>query len=177
VFTGDGGDWSQSAKLADDDGDSGDRFGDSAALSSDGTTALVGASEDEDPNGTEAGSAYVFTGDGDEWSQSAKFAAEDGAGGDFFGWSVALSSDGTTALIGAVFDDDPNGGDAGSAYVFTGDGGEWGQSAKLAADDGDSGDWFGWSVALSSDGTTALVGAKTDEDPNGAEAGSAYVFE
>jgi len=51
------------------------------------------------------------------------------------------------------------------------------QQAKLAADDGDNGDRFGNSVALSSDGATALIGAKLDEDPNGDDAGSAYVFQ
>ncbi|PSQ01346.1 hypothetical protein BRC92_10870 [Halobacteriales archaeon QS_4_69_31] len=51
------------------------------------------------------------------------------------------------------------------------------QQRTFADDDGDGEDRFGWSVALSSDGTSALVGANTDEDPNGAEAGSAYVFE
>jgi hypothetical protein len=177
VFTRDGGEWSQEAKLVADDGDSGDAFGNSVVLSSDGTTALVGAFIDEDPNGGDAGSVYVFTRDGGEWSQSAELAAEDGDDTNRFGNSVALSDDGTTALLGALTDEDPNGTEAGSAYVFTRDGGEWSQSAKLAADDGDSGDWFGWSVALSSDGTTALVGALRDEDPNGAEAGSAYVFE
>ncbi|WP_277543063.1 FG-GAP repeat protein, partial [Haloarcula laminariae] len=51
------------------------------------------------------------------------------------------------------------------------------QQAKIAADDGDSDDDFGASVALSSYGSTALIGAAGDEDPNGDEAGSAYVFE
>ncbi|WP_277543763.1 FG-GAP repeat protein, partial [Haloarcula laminariae] len=51
------------------------------------------------------------------------------------------------------------------------------QQAKIAADDGDSDDDFGASVALSSDSPTALIGASNDEDPNGDQAGSAYVFE
>jgi hypothetical protein len=50
------------------------------------------------------------------------------------------------------------------------------QEAKLAADDGDSDDEFSCSVALSGDGSTALVGTWSDEDPNGDLAGSAYVF-
>jgi len=49
------------------------------------------------------------------------------------------------------------------------------QTAKLSA--GDSKDDFGDSVAVSGDGSTALVGAQDDEDPNGEDAGSAYVFE
>jgi len=53
---------------------------------------------------------------------------------------------------------------------------EWSQRAKLVADDGDDSDEFGESVAVSGEGTTALIGAEGDEDPNGDEAGSAYVF-
>jgi hypothetical protein len=48
------------------------------------------------------------------------------------------------------------------------------QQAKLLADDGDSDDNFGSSVALAGD--TALVGAQGDEDPNGEAAGAAYVY-
>lgn len=95
-----------------------------------------------------------------------------GDGGDHFGFSVAL--DGDTALVGAHFDEHPNSSGAGSAYVFTRSGSRWTQQAKLAPEDGDDGDHFGWAVAL--DGDTALVGARDDEHPNGFAAGSAYVF-
>jgi len=36
---------------------------------------------------------------------------------------------------------------------------------------------FGGEIAVSGDGTTAIIGARNDEDPNGEEAGSAYVYE
>jgi hypothetical protein len=187
VFTDDGG-WSQQAKLAADDGDGDDQFGFSVAISSDGTTAIIGANNDEDPNGsgedwyTGAGAAYVFEQSDGTWSQGAKLAADDGDAEDTFGESVALSDDGTTALVGARFDEDPNGYEAGSAYVFEASSDTWSQRAKLAADDGDEGDEFGNSVSVSADGTTALVGTWDDEDPNGevefgSGAGSAYVFD
>lgn len=166
----------QQAKLAAHDGDPADRFGDSVAVSDDGTTVLVGASEDGDPNGERAGSAYVFERSNETWSPQAKLTAEDGDTRDYFGDAVAVSSDGTTALVGAATDEDPNGERAGSAYVFERSNGEWHQRAKLIPDDGDGDDYFGVSVTISSDGTTALVGAQSDEDPNGDYAGSAYVF-
>ncbi len=183
VFVRTDGDWSQQTKLAADDGDHEDTFGGAVTLSGDGTTALVGADNDEDPNGkaddpfTGAGSAYVFARANGDWSQQAKLAADDGNRNDNFGSSVALSGDGTTALLGAWHDMDPNGENGGSAYVFSWGDGDWSQQAKLAADDGDSLDGFGWSVALSNDGTTALLGAATDEDPNDEDAGSSYVFQ
>jgi hypothetical protein len=163
--------WIQAAKLVADDGDPGDAFGYSVAV--DGSTAVVGAFRDEDPNGDEAGSAYVFQRDDYSWAQSRKLVADDGNSGDRFGYSVAV--DGSTAVVGAPEDEDPNGDDAGLAYVFQRQGGSWTQTRKLAPDDGDSGDRFGDSVAVS--GSTAVVGAGDDQNPNGERAGSAYVFQ
>jgi hypothetical protein len=176
VFARSNGEWSQQQKLAAADGDDKDRFGYSVALSADGTTALIGATVDEDPNGRRAGSVYVFARSNGEWSQQQKLAASDGDRSDEFGSSVALSADGTTAVIGAFLDEDPNGNQAGSAYIFARSSGGWSQQQKLAANDGDSDDEFGESIALSDDGATALIGASDDEDPNGRRAGSVYVF-
>jgi len=174
VFEATEGSWSQQAKLTADDRDSDDAFGSSVAVSSDGSTAVIGAMDDEDPNGEGAGSAYVFAATDGSWSQQAKLTADDGDGGDEFGWSAAVSSDGTTAIVGAQSNEDSGG--EGSAYVFAAADGSWSQQAKLTADDGDSGDQFGRSVTMSGDGTTALVGANLDGDPNGQYAGSVYVF-
>ncbi len=91
-----------------------DDFGFSVALS--GDTAVVGARFDDTPAGANAGSAYVFTGSGTVWTQQQKPIASDGATGDQFGYSVALSGD--TAVVGSYLDDTPAGTDAGSAYVF-----------------------------------------------------------
>ncbi|WP_277543289.1 hypothetical protein [Haloarcula laminariae] len=176
VFDSSGSSWTQQAKLAADDGNIYDNFGVSVTLSSDGTTALIGACWDEDPNGNTAGSAYVFDSSDGSWTQQAKLAADDSESPDSFGWSVSLSGDGSTALIGAPVDEDSNGNTAGPAYVFGRSGGWWSQQVKLTPDDGDSDDSFGGSVTLSSDGSTALIGASGDEDPNGDNAGSAYVF-
>ena len=167
VFTRESGVWSQSAKLTASDGAAGDRFGESVAV--DGDTAVVGAYLDDD-NGSDSGSAYVFTRESGVWSQSTKLTPSDGAAGDGFGVSVAV--DGDTAVVGAVYDDD-NGSDSGSAYVFTRESGVWSQSAKLTASDGAWEDWFGRSVAV--DGDTAVAGAVYDDD-NGSSSGSAYVF-
>jgi hypothetical protein len=177
----DDGTWTQQAKLTADDGDNRDGFGKAVALSDDGTTALVGAYRDEDPNGREAGSAYVFADDGSgTWTQQNKLAASDGASNDRFGSDLSLSGDGSVALVGAPLDDNTNGIFAGSAYIFTADvTGTLTQEDKLvaaAAGNGDDRDGFGSSVSLSNDGTTALIGADSDEDPNGRIAGSAYVF-
>ncbi|PSQ58845.1 MAG: PKD domain-containing protein [Halobacteriales archaeon SW_9_67_25] len=175
--------WEQQATLTPESASEGDLFG--TALSAAGDTVVVGAAGTAEPNGDQAGAAYVFErdregrgGDGDGsdgdgvWSQTAKLVPDDGDDGDLFGTAVALDSD--TALVPAVGDEDPNGTDAGSAYVFERDGEDWTQTAKLIADDGTEGDSFGWSVALE-DGT-ALVGARRTDEPNGEDGGAAYLF-
>ena len=170
--------WSSSssptATLTNSAGAAGDEFGYSVALSADGTTALVGAYGVS----SATGAAYVFhvSGQG-SWATSAAPMAtltnSAGAAGDEFGVSVALSADGTTALVGAP--------DVtsliGAAYVFHVPGeGSWATAgaptATLTNSAGASNDHFGVSVALSADGTTALVGAVDVSSLIGA----AYVF-
>ena len=169
VFERSAGSWSQQAKLTGTEGNASAAFGNSVAL--EGDTALVGARGD-DSNATGAGSAYVFERSGGNWSQQTKLTADDGDTGDQFGSDVAL--DGPRAIFGAQFGD-PSGSASGCAYIFEQSDGSWSQRAKLSADDGDANDFFGASVELSGD--TAIVGSAVDEDPNGTEAGSAYVFD
>ncbi|MDM8541923.1 choice-of-anchor D domain-containing protein [Desulfococcaceae bacterium HSG9] len=110
----------------------------------------------------------------DPWIQTVKLTASDAAFSDWFGISVAVSGD--IAVVGAYWDDD-DGAKSGSAYVFerdTGGPGNWGQTAKLTADDAAADDRFGCSVAISGD--TAVVGASGNDDA-GSYSGSAYVFE
>ena len=154
----------QIAKLLANDGAAGDEFGWSVAIS--GTTAIVGAWQDDD-NGSDSGSAYLF--DTTTGRQIFKLLPNDGEPGDRLGVSVAIS--GTTAIVGAYLDDD-NGIQSGSAYLFDITTGL--QIAKLLRNDGEPGDRFGVSVAIS--GTTAIVGARGDDD-NGSDSGSAYLFD
>jgi FG-GAP repeat/Lectin C-type domain len=154
----------QIAKLLPSDGAPNDWFGYSVAI--DGTTAIVGASRDNEDIGAGSGSAYLF--DTTTGVQIAKLLPSDGAVYDSFGFSVAI--DGTIALVGAPLHSD-NGTSSGSAYLFDTTTGA--QIAKLLPSDGAAYDGFGYSVAI--DGTTALVGAYEHND-NGASSGSAYLF-
>jgi uncharacterized protein (DUF2345 family) len=113
-----------------------------------------------------AGATYPLT--VDPWIQDAKLTAFDGAAGDRFGYSVAISGD--TVVIGAYGDD----GYKGSAYVFVKPGSGWAtatETAKLTASDGEASNRFAWSVAISGD--TVVIGAYCDDSWRG----SAYVFE
>ncbi|CAK0890182.1 unnamed protein product, partial [Prorocentrum cordatum] len=152
-------------KLAAEDGQSGEEFGKSVAISSDGSRVVVGASGFGFP-----GSAHVF--DGHTGARLNKFVAADGATNDQFGHSVSVSSDGSRIAVGA-----PNGdgvvSSSGSAYVF--DGATGARLLKIVATDGAVADRFGNSVSMSSDGSRMVVGAHSDDDV-GSSSGSAYVF-
>jgi hypothetical protein len=158
--------WGQQAELTASNGASRDEFGTSVALSSDGSTALIGAPYAHYYNGPGAGAAYAFVRSGSTWSQQTTLFASDGAHGDSFGASVTLNSNGTSALIGA-----PTKGYSGAAYTFVRNG-TWSQQAKLTPSNGGYGDGFGASVALSSNPTVALIGAPNANNYTGA----AYVF-
>jgi hypothetical protein len=160
----------QQAKLVANDEtfvNNGSSMGVSVAISADGNTAIAGGILD---NG-DLGAAWVFTRSGSTWSQQGrKLVPSDPAPNSTdFGQSVALSADGNTALIGGEND----GGFAGAAWVFTRSGSTWTQQKKLTS--GGAANTrveFGHSVALSSDGNTALVGGP--DDNNGL--GAAWVF-
>ena len=106
--------------------------------------------------------------------QTHRFSASGGMADDRFGRFVAVTEN--TVAVGSHHDDD-RGENSGSVYVFDRNQGgpnAWRQIAKLTANDGEAGDEFGVSVAIS--GNTIVVGALRDDD--GAEnSGSAYVFE
>ena len=176
VFVWDGTNWSQQAKLLSADGIDNDLFGNAVSLSGNGNTALVGAYSDDAAVGMDAGSAYVFVRGGSTWSQQAKLVPSDAAAADNFGYAVSVSGDGNTALVGAYSDDTAAGFNAGSASVFVRSGTNWSQQAKLTAGDGAATDFFGCSVSVSGDGSTALVGAYKDDKTAGLDAGSAYLF-
>ncbi len=110
VFTRNGTVWMQQAKLLASDGAAGDKFGWSASIK--GDNALVGAYYHE----LGRGSAYMFTRNGAICPQQAKLLTSYGVAGDYFGNTVSI--DGNTVIIGAGQDDD-NGVNSGSVYVFT----------------------------------------------------------
>jgi hypothetical protein len=82
-------------------------------VSIDGDVIVVGSPLDDDA-GESTGSAHVFRYDGTHWVEEQKLIASDGAAGDLFGFSVAVS--GPVVGIGAPYD--LGGGGAGLAYVF-----------------------------------------------------------
>ena len=120
---------------------------------------MVGAASDNQY----AGAAYIHNYKPDlepPWVQIPKVTAFDGASGDGFGLSAAVA--GIQAVIGA-----PGGFDRpGAAYVYRKVGSTyWIADGKLVAPDGQEGDSFGHSVAVSGD--LLAIGAQRDDSDRG----------
>ncbi len=165
------GTWVEQQKLAPSDPEVGNRFGTSVDLSSDGKVAFVGVPK-YDGCDTNCGAVYVFVLEGSRWIEQQTLTASDAEPGDVFGSSVALSSNDNLLIVGA-----PSfpGGGGGKAYVFVRTGNTWIEQQKLTALDTESGDEFGSSVALSTDGNVGLIGAPFN-DTVGFDSGAAYVL-
>jgi hypothetical protein len=164
--------WGFRKKLLGSDVIGNDEFGFSVAIS--GNTVVVGAPHKHNFTGA----IYIFSrnqGGKNNWGQVQKRMASDDATDDEFGRSVEISGD--TLVVGASLHDDLAEG-AGAAYIFQQNQGgtnNWGEVKKLLASDGAGSDFFGSDVAIS--GNTIVVGAKSDLNTNGTQAGAIYIFE
>ena len=145
----------QGKKLAGPTG-AGEQLGHSVAISANGDIALIG---DAGPDFEQRkGAAWIFTRSGSKWTQQSELRGSEDSGS-AFGYSVALSADGDTALIGGPTADNGKG----AAWVFTRSRSSWTQRQRLTGAES-----FGFSVAISRDGQTALIGGPggNDEERN-----------
>ena len=151
------------------DKDINDYFGTSVSIDNSGNYAIVGAHGEDADGYNDAGAAYILKRIDGVWSEEVKLVASDKDIGDYFGYSVAISGDGTYAIVGAK-----NENSVGAAYVFNRVNGIWSEQQKLTAST-QTNDDFGCSVSINDDGTTIIIGAE-NEDTSGSDAGAAYVF-
>ncbi|MBC8171802.1 MAG: FG-GAP repeat protein [Anaerolineae bacterium] len=154
VFIDNGVTWVEQAKLIAThfplEGERTDNFGYQVALSGDGNTTLVFAT-DFDETGAGIGVARVYARNGASWSLQSELYKTDTVTSTPFGPFVSLSADGNTALVGL--------------YVFVRSGTTWSFQQKLLL--------FPTilaSVDLSDDGNTAIIGDVSFEF------GSAWVY-
>lgn len=152
------------------DGGGYDYFGSSVAIS--GDYAVVGASTKTVGSNSVQGTAYIFVRSGNGWTEQQQFMANDGAGFDRFGSSVAIAGD--YAVIGAHGKGINGNNSQGAAYVFKRVGSTWSQMQRLTADDGATYDEFGRSVAIVDN--HVLVGAASKSVSNASGQGAVYVF-
>jgi hypothetical protein len=102
--------------------------------------------------------------------QGSKLLGTDAVGTAFQGYSVSISADGNTAIIGGPNDSSQRG----AAWIFIRTGNNWTQQGSKLVGSGFVGNsiYQGWSVSLSADGNTAIVGGRSDSSNRGA----AWIF-
>jgi len=174
VFVEGTGGWSsmtQTAILTASDATSGELFGSFVAC--DGNTVVVGAPHATVGANSYQGEAYIFVKPAGGWTnmtETARLTSADGAGDDFFGYSVAIS--GQTVVIGA-----PQASEQvafqGKAYVYLQPDNGWQTTsnfnAELTAANAQFDAGLGASVSIS--GKTIVAGT-----PNGGGPGASYVY-
>jgi hypothetical protein len=166
LHTGSG--WQRGAELTGRGASPNAFFGTSVALASRGGTALIGG---DGNNG--GGAAWVFTRQHSRWiSQGARLTGKENSVFARFGTAVALSSAGDTALVGAGGE----GGEQGTAWIFTRSGSTWQRRKKLTGRGETPLGNFGESVALSSNGKIALIGCPQDNSSGLERVGAAWLF-
>ena len=133
-------------------------YAENVALSSDGTVVAVGDTDNDD-NGWASGHVQLYRNVDGIWTQIGQDIDGENAG-DISGASVALSSDGSVVAIGAYWNDG-NGENSGHVRLYRDVNDTWTQIGEAINGEA-AGDWSGYSVALSSDGSVVAIGAIRD---------------
>jgi uncharacterized repeat protein (TIGR03803 family) len=168
IWFRDNGAWTQQTKLPAATGMSGNAGiggGGAAAISGNGDTVILGGRLDN----SSTGAAWLYVRDGTAWSQQGDKLVGSGISvppSSGQGIGVALSNDGNTALVGGYQFNNAKG----AAWAFTRSGTVWSEQARIGPNVGNA--WAGYSVALSSDGNTAMLGARNQNST----AGGAYIY-
>lgn len=199
IFTRTGESWKQVQMIKASNGESKDGFGHQLAL--DGSTLAVAAynesSKSSGINGDQAdnaapfsGAVYIFTRQGQQWSQQAYIKASNPDAFDNFGHKLVLEADtlavsanqeaSNTTGVSKGDQDDNSAPNSGAVYVFTRAQDTWTQQAYLKPPHSTRGAFFGQSLAL--DGRTLAVGAIGDHraapslDQRAMASGAVHVF-
>jgi len=130
------------------------------SLSADGNTAVIGAPSDD----TNIGATWAFARSGNEWTQQGQKLVGPGAiSPTQQGQAVAISADGSTAVVGGPYFDRIKG----AIWVYTRSGSAWVQLQQLTGTASIQSS-LGVSVAISADGNTILAGGANDDNNKGA---------
>jgi hypothetical protein len=155
----------------------GDQSGWSVSLNSTGTIVAVGAiTNDGTVVNSNRGHVKVYQLSGNSWSQLGS-DIDGEASGDYSGWSVSLSDDGTRLAVGAIYNDGTvANSNRGHVKVYQLSGNVW---SILGSDiDGKAtGDCSGWSVSLNSTGSRIAIGAIYNDNVNGTNSGHTVIYD
>ncbi len=153
--------------------ESGDNFGVSVSLSSDGNRLAIGAIGNLGAPTNKKGKVQIYDLINGTWTQVGLDIVGKNDG-DRLGISVSLSENGIRLAAGAQKNDD-NGEDSGHVRTYELISGNWSQIGQDLNGEDIFND-FGYSVSLSGDGNRIAVGALHNDD-NGVDAGQVKIFE
>lgn len=162
------GEWRRPRKLGPTDPIGMERFG--AAVAVDDDTILVGAPTEMTEARVGGGAVSVFTVAEGDIVRHSKLVPDD----DIERFGRALAVDDDTAVVGGVLDRSTVA-NSGAAIVYRRSGERWTRETRLTPAETDRDDKFGTTVALDRD--TVVVGAPSETNANGSNAGAAYVFQ
>lgn len=165
VYERSGSTWSLAETLTYAGQDDNPSFGNSVAISPDGSTILIGSYSDDNLTSpaVEIGSAQVFSKQGSSWVPGPILRPSQPTTQTQFGIDLDLTDD--MAIIGGPVSE------SGAAWAFARHQGTWTEVWHLRASDGVAADRLGDGVGVF--GTTAVVGAPGDS----ASQGSVYLFD
>ena len=187
VFARNGTRWTQQAYLKASNSGRNDAFS-MVALSGDGNTLGVSAFDEDsadtgvgadqaDDSTEDSGAVYIFSRNGQGWTQTAYLKASNTSLYDQFGTRLFLNRDGNVLAVGAPLEDGSSSGvngdqddladEAGAVYLFQRASGEWRQVAYLKAPASEIYDEYGANVALDDEGNTVAVGVRLEDGANG----------
>jgi hypothetical protein len=149
-----------------------DYFGTSVAMNFIGDRVIVGAPYDETGAPTGSGVAYIFVSGAAGWTQQQILSGSlANNADDYFGWSVDMNAKGDRVVVGAHQDEGvARASGSGTTYVFASGTLGWVQHSVLSGTLATgSNDYFGYSVAMNSEGDLIATGAPLDENINAAE--------
>ncbi|WP_158589102.1 FG-GAP repeat protein [Alginatibacterium sediminis] len=175
------------------------RYTQSLDISDDGSTLAIGAPLEDssstginsipDDLGPPSGAVYLYRLDVStkRWQQQAYIKDSSSGGTDLFGYSVALSADGNTLIVGAPSEDSISS-DSGAVYLFRFDtsSNSWSEQSIFKASNAGGNDSFGFSVSINGDGFVFAAGAYSEDSGSSGvyatdlglnfDSGAAYVF-
>jgi hypothetical protein len=169
----DGATWSQDVKLVPSDIGSFNYFGNSTSINATGDRLAASAMSHPTSGIFRSGAIYIYSLVDGTWVESAKLSANDLSERARVGLSISMNTDGDCLIAGS----DDNVARDGSAYVFSLIDGTWQQSQKIVPTDSETGARFGFSTAISGDGSRVIVGADLKDENALADAGAVYVYD
>ena len=154
----------------DIDGLEGELMGQKAVISDDGTTVALSSTTMNNSTGF----VRVYSWDSSSWVQKGETLYGE-AEGDEFGYSIALSQDGNTLVVGAPFNNPDSVPNVGKVKVYSWTGASWEQIGEDITGDFNS-DWCGYSVAMASTNFIIAVGDRNYNGIAGPNTGRVRVF-